>query len=380
MLLNYMVNRIEIYRKRDSNFELLRIVAMLFIICHHFVVHGLMKYECSQTTFYISQLFFPLGKIAYVSFIVLTMWYLCDSKFKSSRFLRLFFEVIFYSLIMGILTYTLTDNKFGTWTWISLLFPIGGAAGHNYIAVYLCFYLLYPFLLIILNKVNNNQLLFLSLVLFFIQVITYIITALFSTGNNYASNVILFIFMFYFISYLKRNNFKILNKKIILSFSLVSMWLIMYLINIKVIPTPTNEVLKRFINKLYEGESTIMDLIAGISLFFLFKTKKQYHNVVINIIASPSLGILLVHDNELFKLNFWKIFVHPENFANLGCLLLIVIPTLAILIFTICGLIDYIRKMLIENNVFKLEFINKFSNWIDKIIYPIVESDSNLNS
>lgn len=33
---------------RESNFELLRIIAMLMIVAHHFIVHGVMHYETEE--------------------------------------------------------------------------------------------------------------------------------------------------------------------------------------------------------------------------------------------------------------------------------------------------------------------------------------------
>ena len=69
--------------QRNSNLEILRIIAMFFIIAHHFAVHGMgnVDFVASNMNNYI--IFFSgiLGKIGVVLFILISAYFMINSKF-----------------------------------------------------------------------------------------------------------------------------------------------------------------------------------------------------------------------------------------------------------------------------------------------------------
>ena len=82
--------------ERRSNLELYRIIAMLFIIAHHYVVHsglrGLESIRLDPMSFH-SQfilLFGAWGKIGINCFVLITGYFMCTRSISLRKFLKLF--------------------------------------------------------------------------------------------------------------------------------------------------------------------------------------------------------------------------------------------------------------------------------------------------
>lgn len=79
---------------RNSNIELLRIIAILFIILSHLGIFATHNYLLiNKTNYFISETFTLLGEIGTNIFIIISSWFLIDSKIKTKKvltFLRKF--------------------------------------------------------------------------------------------------------------------------------------------------------------------------------------------------------------------------------------------------------------------------------------------------
>lgn len=87
--------------KRQSNIELLRIVAMFFVIAHHYVVNSgvnelfdFSKPVSSNTLFL--QWWGMWGKTAINVFVIITGYFMCSSKLTLRKILKLYLQVQFY--------------------------------------------------------------------------------------------------------------------------------------------------------------------------------------------------------------------------------------------------------------------------------------------
>ena len=86
--------------QRNSNLEILRIISMLFIISYHFSIHGFgeVNFVISNMNNYVIYFFGILGKIGVDIFILISAYFMINSKFNLKKLFVLGGEVYFYSL------------------------------------------------------------------------------------------------------------------------------------------------------------------------------------------------------------------------------------------------------------------------------------------
>lgn len=84
-------------RGRDSNFELFRIILMLLIIAHHYVVNSgfgqLYDFDHITGNMIFLQLFGFAGKIGINCFVFITGYFMIKSQFKFQKLLKLYLEL-----------------------------------------------------------------------------------------------------------------------------------------------------------------------------------------------------------------------------------------------------------------------------------------------
>ena len=84
-------------RKRDSNYELMRIISMFLIVLFHVIHHGNVLWNVQIKVVSLLLEFILFLTVVHVnSFILVTGYYQCESKFKISKVISLFFTSLFY--------------------------------------------------------------------------------------------------------------------------------------------------------------------------------------------------------------------------------------------------------------------------------------------
>ena len=92
-------------KKRESNFELLRIFAIIMVIIGHFNVHGNigdLTFNQSFISFFniLFSKFLSLGDVSNHIFMLLTGYFLIKSKVNYKSIIKLYLEMIFNCLII----------------------------------------------------------------------------------------------------------------------------------------------------------------------------------------------------------------------------------------------------------------------------------------
>lgn len=119
-------------KQRSSNLELYRIICMLMIVAHHFVVCSgltaqggpLSSGTISPNSLYL-RLFGMWGKVGINCFMMITGYFMCTSQITIRKYLKLLLQIYFYNIlfyvIFSIVGYeTLSFNRI-----LNLLVPIG---------------------------------------------------------------------------------------------------------------------------------------------------------------------------------------------------------------------------------------------------------------
>ena len=89
-------------KQRDSNIELYRIIIMILIVAHHYVVNsGLFELMRQSPTSFKSLylfLFGMWGKTGINCFVLITGYFMCQSRITLRKFTKLLFWVLFYNI------------------------------------------------------------------------------------------------------------------------------------------------------------------------------------------------------------------------------------------------------------------------------------------
>lgn len=334
---------------RDSNIELLRIICMLIIIAHHCVVHGGAIYMENSLNKWIAIFLVPGGKIAFDCFLAISTWFLVDQKFKSERLIKIWLEVLFYSVAFSIFAYLL-GTPFTLQNWFSIFFPIAGNS-HGFAASYLMFYLLTPFLYKMTQNLNKKQAKWLLLIVFYAEVMTQIIGNISQYTQPMFSELLLFILFYLIAYYYKKWPIKIMLSKIKPFLIFVIIWLARYAIWIAYTKNPENQFIS-YLFAISNDESSIFNIVAGFCLFFTFKNMKVKYSNTINSIAITTFGILLIHDHNFFRYALWsKLIKVPEWYyvSDFGFRVI----SVSIIIFIVCSSVDTVRFHFIEKPFFQ---------------------------
>src|SRR5574344_1877581 len=113
-------------KDRQSNIELLRILAIIMITLHHFSLYlGLYNNSnlgMEKNIFGI--VLFSLGKIGVNIFIIISGYFLIDSKSNIKKIIKLWLEVLFYSVSILIIGELLHINTLSFNDNVKALLPI----------------------------------------------------------------------------------------------------------------------------------------------------------------------------------------------------------------------------------------------------------------
>lgn len=147
-------------KKRLSNFELLRIVSMFIIVMHHYVVNsGLIDVMKSNPLNMYSLILFILGwggKTAINCYILITGYFMCNQKITRKKFFKLLSEVLFYNITIYCFFVISGYEVFSIKDFIKNVWPILEVS-NGFTPGFLVFYLLIPYLNILIKNMDKKQ-------------------------------------------------------------------------------------------------------------------------------------------------------------------------------------------------------------------------------
>ena len=337
---------------RKSSIELLRIIAMVMIVFHHFAVHGGFTWTSSSNL--LTQLWYLFiimgGKVGVNVFVFITGYYLIKSKddfFRPIKILKFWGQVFFYSAVIFAIFLLCGSTSFGISELIKNLLPI--TYGKWWFAsTYFVLYLFHPFI----NKLLCNLEKGLYQKLLILLVVCWSILPTF-TKSSFESNSLLWFVTLYAISgYIRLYG---LNPKFGTKF-----YLALFIIS-SGLTYLSSVVLTLLADKwsIFEGSATyfygqekITTLTVSLSLFLLFATLNMGYHKWINVIASATFGVYLIHDNTLVRKFLWLELFQNANYQESPLLIPYSIGV-SLLVYAVCTLIDWLRQLLLERPLMK---------------------------
>lgn len=343
---------------RKSNFELLRIIAMILIIMHHYFIHsGLYPNSFSEynnTTIFI-QFISSFGKFGSTLFLLISSYFLIESEITYKKIIPIIVKILFFSIIMLIVVIVFTQENITISIIISSLFPVIWG-GNWFIIFYIILFLFLPFINPSLKSLTKTQ--YSKLVILIIIVWSIIPTfsgyAWFYSGFDY------FLFIYIIGGYLKLHYTKLKSKYFYInSFIIIILLMLLFIIitDILGLKYKSNTMFNSFQN-FYQLNSFI-PILASLSIFLFFQ-KIEIKSKIINYISSSMLSTYLIHDNFLFRNVLWNSFFPNLDYVNTN----LFIPHFilkVLFVFFICVFVDKVFAYTLEkplNNIANTLFDN----------------------
>ena len=331
--------------KRDRNFEVLRTVAMFFIVVYHCLTHGVgngygfsVNSPVSFANLLFSDFLLVFSSISVNLYVMISGYFLVDLNFKLSRVVRTWMHAFFYSGVITILMIALQIVPFDWANLCKSLLPISTDA-YWFVTQYLGLLLLSPFLALIARQISYRQYLFLLIGGAFICLS---IIPDFPMGKRYyvahGNSVWSFAYLFLVAGFIKHHIKRLAISKLLSAIILVSLLLF------------ACEVLLGYQNGLlflfwlnYNGLPFLLSVLVFLLIRQTTVPENRSWNVLVSF-APYSFGVYLIHDHLLVRDWLWAT-VSLSSICDTLVFPLVVLG-LCIGIFVICALIDVVRKRL----------------------------------
>ena len=338
---------------RKSNFELLRIVSMFFIIIWHVIMHGKMLDNCHNETITILMTIVQYIIVVHVnSFILVTGYFQSKSKFKIEKLIKLILQVIFYSSIIYLLSIKLKLVNDFNYLNIFDKINLNALGDYWFIKTYIIIYIFSDYINKFIDCLNKRQLYKFLIIGFLIFSIIPVISRsilLYNDGYNFFHFIYIYIIGATLRKYpLKENyyfkNFTINQYKCIVLFIFILFSYLNYSFMIVGNNFGDYGSLSTYIKSVMThnslGYSNPFIIIQSIAFFELFNTI-EIKNRLINYLSKYVFGIYLFHDNPIVRKNIYVFLKIDQPFNN--SIMFIYIFLVAIIIFIFGIFIDIIR-------------------------------------
>lgn len=343
-------NSFPIKKQRNSNLELYRIIVMLLIVCHHYVVNSevitLMRADdfCVRSAFF--NIFGAWGKTGINCFVLITGYFMCMSNINWRKYLKLYLQVKFY-LFAILFVFVLAGIASVSPKTIMGILPFS-KIGDGFTNAFMAFFLFIPFLNITIRNMTKKQhaclialLLFIYTCLGMIGYVTY----------NYLS---WFCTLYFISSYIRL--YGLLHNESVRFWGWTTC--AVFLLSVFSIFVPA--IIGRETTYYFVADSNhILALLLAVSSFMWFKNLDIKQNRFINMIGASTFGVFLIHTRgEEMRHWLWYDFINSGAHYNdqyywayaVGCV---------VAIFAICSIIDIIRINTLEKWAFS--FIDKIA-------------------
>lgn len=333
---------------RDTNIELFRIFLMLMIIAHHYVYHSGVPdlYNYDHVTG--NQLFLILwgwgGKTGINCFLLITGYFMCMQRFTWKKFLKLYLEIKFYSLLIPVIFWAIGRQPLTFKYCIDTLFGVAIHMSDDFAPTFLALFLLIPFINILIDALDKKNHLRLLLALLFIFTVTS------SFFNNQSPNQIGWYVTVYLIgAYLRK------YPPTLLSDVKKSTWLAVVSLSLcaeAILFFVYTKHRLAFSNYFLVADSNkILAILAAVSLFCMFKSINMGQIRWVNQIATATFGIFLIHDQPNVREWLWNDVFCAKDYFTSDCLWLHAICAMLV-VYVACAIIDILRQRLLEKPFF----------------------------
>ena len=367
---NYWVERFNV---RSSNFELYRIICMLLIIAHHYVVNSgltspsgpLMTAPTAANSLYLT-LMGGWGKTGINCFLMITGYFMCTSRITMRKFLKLIGQIYLYNILLFIILLIAGYETLSLKRFAQLIIPFWGFS-NNFLGCFIVFYLTIPFWNILVHNMSKRQ----------HELLLVLILGMYTVLGSIPSFTVTFNYVTWFsIIYLIASFIRLYPRPL---FENRRLWAWLTIINVLMAT-----LLIVCICYFFQNESVgrkyffvsdcnkIFAVTIAVCSFLWFKNIKIKQSKLINAFGAGTFGVLLIHANsDAMRHWLWGELVSPLDHYSLPLGNLIIYSLTTVLaIFIICNIIDQFRIVTVEKwalSLYDSKLATKAESWINRL-------------
>ena len=288
------------------------------------------------------------GKIGINCFVLITGWFMCESRITARKFVKLFLEVMFYRLVIGAIFWATGYEAFSVIGLVKLLVPIRSIST-DFTSAYLTFYLFMPFLNILIQHMDEKHHFYLLLLCGFTYVWLGTLPG-FSVTMNYVS---WFMVVYLIAAYLRKYPKKHTNDEGFwrsVSMACIAIDLLSVVFGAYLTMRWGDTYVYRFVM----GSNSLLAIATGIALFMWFRKMRIGYCKAINVIGASTFGVLLIHANgDVMRQWLWKDLIDVVGHYEMALMPIYMIGCVSA-IFAVCTSIDWLRIRFIERPFFEV--------------------------
>lgn len=321
--------------ERQSNLELLRILAMLMIVTLHFFEgHRIPPSNTSNEAIYFC--YESLAICGVNLFVFLTGYFsVHQDKIKIRKIVHLLIDVAFWCFISFMLSVAAGDRTFSLKELIRAMFPII-FGGRWFVKAYILLMLLVPFINIVLRIIDKKS----YQVLLAIQLLLFSVWPSFLPNppfDDYGYSFVHFITLYLIAGYMRLHVERYPAKWICICGYLASFAIVL---------------LTKVMNWGYEWAYNYPFVIAEAIFLFMFFKQISLNSSLINQLASCAFGVYLIHTSSFFSGVGYDLLLHGSTAANGPVWMYIITVPLCSLFFYLFGFIlESAKKVLFRFTV-----------------------------
>lgn len=327
-------NAVQAKAQRNSSVELLRIVAMLFIVLSHLCVHS--GFELSALPFSFNKLLLgwgTLGNLGVNIFVIISGYFLCVKTVNVKGISKLLTQVWFYSWVLFAVAVLVFKVDVSLKSAVTALFPTIFNE-YWFFTAYIVLFLLSPFINTLIQSLNRQN--FLRLLL--CTVVLWVVIPTFTNQPMYGTEIPQFVTLYLIGAYFRKHPENLFSKKRnrVLLLAICTALLLLSVVALNLLAT-------RYPATHFYSRTSVLVVGVAVGLFALSVYHTPFSNRFINAVSSCTFGVYLIHDNPFVRQILWKQTVRATSFYfspfffAYGLLAVV-------LVFVACTLIEFVRQ------------------------------------
>ena len=349
-------------KKRQANFEVLRVAAMAMIVAMHFMNRGNILKPLTEDTSAVNCAAWAIEAFCIVAancYVLIAGYFMVTAEWKAKKVWTLLLQILFYSLLIPLLCMIFnigTVREWSVYEWITAVLPL--QMDHYWFATaYMLVFVLSPVLAAGVKQLSGKQLKTVIGVLLIYFCLFKTIVPLNLATDRFGYDFPWFICMFLIAAYIrlygdqgqgirigKISLFR--NKKSSgISYVLLSVLIFLFSLGLGAVNRRVH-VLDHYMNMVY-SYNHILVLLSSLALFYVFlywKPKEGKFVRSLTKIAPYTFGVYLLHENVAVR-NLWTGWFGVEKVES--SFLFIPLMAVAIAVVMAVGMtVDFIRKKL----------------------------------